>query len=267
MPEKYLAAFLLGVFFILAPFQAGFACSKASDQQDNGGARGFQTAAITWENSYQKDGSTVIPGSVMTDSGRVTLRWILLPNRTTRLVSVVTPGAGERPPVETPLYLLLRQDGTTAVFQEWFPLVNTFAPPELRAIAVVKTEELFAVTGVNSPPVHQMGARTAKITWDGTVTKNEVQYVGGAVQTEFGQINIYWKVDGMPQLITLDAPGAGEMPPQEAKLYLWHDKTNAVTMILQVRAPLLNQGGPSYLWPLVTVSTDDLMDGLKKANR
>ena len=96
---------------------------------------------------------TALPGWVRADFGRFEFRWLIAPDGNARLATLEPAGSGEIPPMEKELWPLVLDGGATALFQEWFPLLNVKAPTILRLIVVVSTKELFSVLpGTKVPP-------------------------------------------------------------------------------------------------------------------
>lgn len=232
-------------------------------------AAGDQVKNITWRASYDKDNVKMVPGSVQADFGGFNFQWVIYSDGTGKLVTWNFLGAGELPPVQVNLYLLGKEDGTTVLFRQWAAPANHSAPAEIRPIVTVKTEELFSVfDGVDSIPVKTMNNQEQGVKWEPSFKNDGIRYISGAIAADYGRLSIYWKIetDGTYRLFTTEALGAGELSLREVPLYLWHDRVTGITVLCQERKPLLNQGGPTYLWPLVSVKTSDLMEGINKAN-
>jgi hypothetical protein len=254
-------AMLLMLFLILVLTVIALPCQAKSGRILD------DCSKISWQPAFRENGATVIPGSLQTGFGRFEFRWVVVPKGTAKLVTLESPGAGELPLREKKLFLWVRKDHETILFQEWLPLANGKEPRTIRPIAKVRTNELFSVLPKKQlPPASALSQRQSYITWGNEYSKNSVWYLPGSLKASFGTLNIYWRKESarIPELITLESPGAGELPLREISLYLWNDEQTNTSTIFQERQPLLNQDSTTYLWPLVTVKTDELMAGFRQ---
>lgn len=252
--------FLVLVFLIVISTSGKLSCNenRVSPKTNN-------PADITWQNSFRENGVTVIPGSVQTNFGRFELRWVIGAGGRARLATLESPGVGEMPPVEKKIFIFPRDNGTTLLFQEWFPLLNEKRPSTLKMITSVPTGQLFSVLpGEMRPPVAAIGMTTQPIQWGKKYQRYGSQYLPGKLKTSFGWREIFWKkkTGRIPELITLETPSAGARPPLESRLYPWLDETGD-TVIFQERSARFNQDSTPYLWPLAKVQTAELMLGFR----
>lgn len=228
------------------------------------GGRPGMTAKISWHQALQENGTTIIPGSVRTDVGLFEIRWIIPAKGIARLVMMEPSDSGELPPHEKKLFIWVEKPNRVVIFQERFPLANVREPVTIRPVVAVSTKDLFSVLPKTKlPPVAKPDKTPKAITWESLYTKGDTLYLPGSLQASFGRLNIYWrkKGNGIPEFITLESRGSGELPPREVSLYIWKDEPKGFSTLFQERYPLLNQGLTSYLWPLAVVRTDELMDG------
>lgn len=233
---------------------------------------GFSTVSkkkISWQEPYKKKDMTIITGSVQADFGKFELRWIIDADKKARLITLESPGAGELPPIEKKILLMVYKDGITHLFQEWYPLLNVKEPYTIRLITSVSTADLFSVLPASKlPPVSPVIKKTQHIIWGKVYSKNGIQYLQGMLKASFGTLNILWKKEAgrIPQLITMESPGAGELPPIESKLLPWMDETTGTALICQERQPQLNEEYTPYLWCLAKVKTSELLSGFNRLN-
>jgi hypothetical protein len=257
-------AVLTPLFLMFAFIFMMFSCDAENGENWFGGI-----SKISWHPAFQENGLTIIPGFLKTDFGGFEVSWVVGPNRTARLVTLESPGAGELPLRQKKLFLWFAERRATVLFQEWPPMVNVKEPVTIRPIVKVSTIDLFSVLPkAKLPPISKLNNEPQPITWDRSYGKKGVQYLPGSLQASFGRLNIYWKKEagGIPELITLESPGAGELPPQEVRLYIRMDEKTGLSTIFQERQPLLNQGLTSYLWALATVRTGELMTGFRRVD-
>jgi hypothetical protein len=257
-------AMLTPLFLMVAFIFMMFSCDAESGGDGSGGI-----SKISWHPVFQENGLTIIPGFLKTDFGGFEVRWVVGPNRTARLVTLESPGTGELPLRQKKLFLWFAERRATVVFQEWPPMVNVKEPVIIRPIVKVSTADLFSVLPkMKLPPAAKVNKEPQPITWGRSYGKKGARYLPGLLQASFGRLNIYWKKEagGIPELITLESPGAGELPPRQARLYIRMDEKTGLSIIFQERQPLRNQGLTSYLWPLATVRTGELMAGFRQVD-
>jgi hypothetical protein len=224
-------------------------------------------AKIIWQKPFQENSTTIIPGSLRTGSGLLEIRWIIPAKGIARLITMESSGSAELPPREKRLLLWVGKSNSTVLFQKQFPLANIKEPVMIRPVVAVSTKDLFSVLPKTKlPPVAKPDKTPKTITWESLHTKGDTLYLPGSLQASFGRLNIYWrkKGTGIPELITLESRGSGELSSREVSLYIWKDEKQGFSTLFQERYPLLNQGLTSYLWPLAVVRTDELMDGFQK---
>lgn len=224
---------------------------------------------VLWQPAFEQNGNRIIPGLIKTNSGAIQIKWVIDIHGNAKLVTLIALGAGELPPREQRLLpMVLENEETTLLFQEWFPAMNVKEPSQIRIIAAVPTTDLFLVLNTAKPPsVSLKGQKPQTINWENSSVKNGITYLPGNIKAPFGTLNIAWKKEEgrIAELISFKAPGAGELPPVESKLYLWKDSSKT-TVICRERRPQLNQSYVSYLYPLVKVKSSKLMDGFKRLN-
>lgn len=231
------------------------------------GGRLEATKKISWHPAFQENGATIIPGSVQVDFGRLEIRWIIPAKGIARLVTMEPSGSAELPPREKKLLLWAGKRGSIVLFQEWLPLLNVKELAVIRPVVTVSTTDLFSVLPKTKlPPVAKLDKTPQTIAWERSYVKGDTMYLPGSLRASFGRLNIYWRKRsaGIPELITVESSGSGELPPREVRLYIWADEKDGSSTIFQERQPLLNQGITSYLWPLATVRTDELMAGFRQ---
>ncbi len=229
--------------------------------------RSEDSREISWQKSFKENGMTIIPGSVQIDSIRFEFRWMIAADEEAKLVTLESDGSAELPLLEKKILFLVLENGITLLFQEYFPLADRKEPYTIILIATVSTIELFSVLpDTKLPPSSPLIIKTSSIRWGEVFQKKNVQYLEGSLTASFGTLNIFWKkaAGRIPELITIESPGAGELPPVESRLIPWIDETSATTVICQERYPQLNQEFISYLWCLASVKTDELMFGFKR---
>jgi hypothetical protein len=259
---------ICGLFFLVFLYSSCFSngCHEGAENNRDKSASAT-TAAITWEKSVSEKGRTIIPGSLQADFGRFEFRWIITAEGKTKLVFLEPVGSAELTPIEKNILLLADETGNTLLFQEWFPLSDSKEPASLNLIAAVSTKELFSVlTPEKQPPTAPIIKHTAHISWGDTYRNKGATYLRGTVPVSFGTLNILWKkkAQSIPLLITEETPAAGELPPSEAPLAFWTDKTAGISLICQERHPQLNQKFIRHLWPLAKVKTEELLEGLRR---
>lgn len=268
--KKKISLFFMFFSLILFPvFILSVADSKDSKNINSKFIQDY-ISKITWQKPYKDNNDTIIIGSVKAGFGKFEFRWIIRHDETVKIITLESSGSGELPPMEKKILLLVLDTGNTILFQEWLPLVNVKEPYAIRPIAKVSTSDLFSLLPkVKTPPTSTINQKIYKVKWSKTFLKNEIKYLQGAVKASFGTLNIYWKKgkEHPLELITLESPGAGELPLMEMKLFPWMDESKGITIIFQERMPQLNQGNISYLWPLTAVKTSDFISGFKRLNK
>lgn len=228
-----------------------------------------QKGNVVWQTDFEQNGNRIIPGLIKTNSTTIQIRWVIDNKGKSKLSALNTLGTGELSPVEQKIFpMILENEETTLLFQEWLPEMNVKEPSQIRIIAAVSTSDLFsALISAKPPAVNLKGQKANTIYWEKLFIKNGITYFPGSIKAQFGMVNIAWKKEKneVPELISFEALGAGELPPVESKLYLWKDSSKT-TIICQERHPQLNQKYISYLYPLIKVKTSKLMDGFKCLN-
>ncbi len=262
----------ISVIFILVFITSVFSAMAGSPDQDfTKHLRHLKKNKIVWQAPHEEKGRIVKTGAVAADFGRFEFQWILEPEKKTiRLVTIEAPGAGELPAEEKKVLPLVVNSGVTILFLEWPPLLHSKKPYTIRAVAGVSTADLFsALPELKKPPSAPEMKTPRSIVWNNITVRKGVQYLEGAVKASFGTLDLYWKKEEgrVPELVTIEAPGAGELPPVEAKLLPWMDEGSGLTIICQERRPQLNESFPAYLAGLVMVKTADLMAGFDRLNQ
>ncbi|MCL6589421.1 MAG: hypothetical protein K6U80_05640 [Firmicutes bacterium] len=247
--------------------------NRISPKSDGQSERG-----ILWQKPVREKGVTIIPGAALTDFGRLELRWII-GDRETRLVTLEAPGAGELPPLERPIFLLVRDNGVTLLFQEWVPLANENKPVTVRDLVSVDTNDLFSVLpGKRVPPEAQISRKIIPIKWGRMYQKNGVQYLPGKLGGPWpsGRRDIYWmkKPGRIAGLFSPEDRGNGVRnmaaprdSNDDARLFLWLDGMNGATVLFLEDSLETNQGNISYLWPFAVVETTQLLSGFNEVQR
>jgi hypothetical protein len=273
MPKKFLYfMFPLALFIALGmSFSTVFSKDENSSMDKRIGPKSDNQGGVSWQKPIQQKGLTIIPGSAQASFGRLELRWIIGPGTKARLVTLESPGAGEMPPLEKKIFVLVRDDGTTLLFQEWIPLANQKKPVTIRDIVSVGTNELFSVLpGKGVPPEAPISKKIPSIHWGRQYQRNGVQYLPGELNTSwFGRQNIYWmkKSGRIPELYSPEnqkQDSRNEAAPGDSKLYLWLDEMNGATGLFLENGPETRNGNTSYLWPFAVVDTDQLISGFQE---
>ncbi|NLG84160.1 MAG: hypothetical protein GX493_06055 [Firmicutes bacterium] len=219
---------------------------------------------IAWQKPFVVDGLTIIPGSVRSAHGTFAFRWVIDRDGGARLTTTVPFGAGELPPREIDLFPLIRKDGMTLLFQEWFPLVNVREPSTIRIVAKVATAELFSVlpTGQHLPAENISKKRQA-IAWGTRQERDGIEYLPGRVETSLGSMEIVWKKEPghLPELVLSEPPKAEGLPPGEVRLYPWMEGAIDTTFVFRKAPPRVDGASIMRLQYLVTVRTTELLAG------
>jgi len=259
----------LNVFFIFAIYSL-LIFTACSENRINDSTNSIlktvagNTMKIIWQPQKKMKDKTVIPGSSKADFGKFEFRWIINPDGKARLVTMEPAGSAELPLIEKRIMPLVLPDGSTLLFQDWLPLLNEKKTSSIRLITRVSTSELFSVFPVvKVPPSSAIGKTVNQVLWGIVCVKNDVKYLPGSTKVPSGSLNILWKKRGagIPELVTEESPGAGELPAVERKLLIWIDETSGITYICKEQFPLLDQGYCSYLQCLTAVKTDELLKG------
>ncbi|MBN2353073.1 MAG: hypothetical protein JXD23_10930 [Spirochaetales bacterium] len=211
---------------------------------------------ISWWAKRSENGMTIIPGSVGADATRLEFRWTI----DARGTAALTTAAGEK------IFPLVLTGGTAMLFTEK-PPAGTGTPRSLRPAATVSTSDLFSVVPPGkTPPASTLPETAGPITWGGKHARGGAEYREGSVKVSFGTFTFYWKKSGgrAPELVSLDEPGSGELPPVETRLLPWSDEATGVTYIFREWHPLLNQAYVSSLRCPAAVKTDELLAGLPR---
>lgn len=220
-------------------------------------------AAIAWQPARVEKGATELPGTVPADFGTFELRWVIGPQVNARLVTREPAGSAELPLMEKELWPLVLEGGVTAVFQEWFPLLNANEPTTARLIVVVKTADLFSVLADGrTPPEERLARGLAAIRWAGVSEAASARRVRGTT----GEFELSWErmARRAPELVgrRLSTIGQGGLP--ELRLIPWMDASVGNAMIL-MKVPAPEAGGAAaHLAPLVTVNTEELLRGFDR---
>ncbi|MGE5605514.1 MAG: hypothetical protein ACM3YE_07480 [Bacteroidota bacterium] len=263
MHKEFYYTMLAGVLFFIFVFGG---LTFGAKQAEN---RVFLSGRISWRSPYMENDMKIIPGWVRVNSGKLEFRWTINQDGIARLEAIKNTNAGKKFAIDKQIFLLVRDDGKTLLFQKQSPLVNVNEPSTMLLIVAVSTKDLFSVLPKTKiSPMSVIKQQTQPITWGKEFVKKDIRYLPGSLKASFGTLNIYWKkeVNRNPELITMKSPGAGELPPNESSLYLWVDELTGNTVIMQERQPQLNKEFAPYLLPLAVVNTDDLMARLKQTN-
>jgi hypothetical protein len=123
----------------------------------------------------------------------------------------------------------------------------------------------FTATGLASGPAlptPPKEEKTAMISWQTAYGARESRIIPGTVQAVNGSFPIRWIVgNGNPRLVTLESPGAGELPPVERRL-MFLCEANGRTLLLKEWFPLLNVKQPVTIRVMATVPTAELFQVL-----
>jgi hypothetical protein len=273
--------------FVFALFMLSVSCSSNSslNKSDNTepkksnenpkveGSRiapGLENAnKITWEKPRKEKESASFSGSAKASFGTFNFKWNVDPKGTTQLTTLESSGSGELPPKEKKIFLQIRDNGTTRLYQEWYPLVNVKKPVILKYIVDVPTVELFSLLPeVKLPAGIVESASDQKIQpikWGKTFKQNNIQYLPCNALLS-GKLNIFWekKANQFPELIAVENYKQGMMTPK-SKLYLLIDDSNNTTILLLEKQFQSSQGNIPYLFPVTTVKTDELISGFNSA--
>lgn len=226
---------------------------------------------ISWQQPFNSDGATLIPGAVRTANGSLRFYWKIDADGRMSLVILTAAGGGELPPREERLLLLARENGTAVLFQEWFPLANVRKPPTIRPVATVSTRDLFSVlpAGVAPPPAPPLPRKAARIEWRPIIDRDGIRYLTGLARNGRETVEIAWrKAPGRrPELVMLAPFEAGELPPVPIKLYIWDGQARGIAALCLERQHLLNQKFVPSLQCLARVRTAELMSGFERADR
>jgi hypothetical protein len=216
--------------------------------------------AVNWQGPVQGNNATVIPGVVRAPFGAFELRWMVEPAGKARLAYLDPAGSAELPLMEKSILILNNRDGTTALFQEWFPLLNDKKPSRLNEIAVVSTSSLFSVVaGSESPPAFSLGGSTRSIRWGQPSTVDGVKYRKGLAKAATGTIALAWRTasSGGAELYLMSDSRADAGKGDATRLYLWiHDEAQTAEL-LRVEPWRVN-----VLRPVITVPLKSLLSGL-----
>jgi hypothetical protein len=192
--------------------------------------------------------------------GAFELRWMVEPMGKARLAYLDPAGSAELPLMEKGILILNSRDGTTALLQEWFPLLNDKKPPRLNEIAVVSTSSLFSVvTGSESPPAFSIDGSTRSIRWGEPSTVDGVKYRKGLAKAAAGTIALAWRTasSGGSELYLMSDFRADAGKGDATRLYLWiHDEARTA-ILLRVESWRVD-----VLRPVITVSMKSLLSGL-----
>lgn len=100
---------------------------------------------ITWYAPYYREGHTFYPAVIRTSFGTFTVAWKISEGGFRTLVTFESASA-KFSPSEIQLHLLRdASNGFTTIYREIMPLNNSFEPPLLKTMAVVKTTELESI--------------------------------------------------------------------------------------------------------------------------
>ncbi|MBN2625449.1 MAG: hypothetical protein JXA95_02195 [Spirochaetales bacterium] len=211
---------------------------------------------------WTETGNEHIDGWLLSESGRFELSWKKKESSQPLLMTRLDGGSGEAPTYDLPLYILNPNDDISIVFRLFEPLLNSDMPAELRLVAAVSGEELYSAAGSGyAPYISSPRSAAQRIGWkESPEVKNEISYFCGTVRSESGKLNIYWKerAGHSPELVTLESPGAGELPPEDKTVFIWKDRKRGLSFLFSLFHPLLNQKGVTALSFMGCVETDDL---------
>ncbi len=227
-----------------------------AEKEGEGPSRKGEARKISWQAKRAASGATVIPGVVGTGAGRFEFRWVI----DARDAAALETPAGNK------VRLFASPDGVSLLFTEKIPPPGEKTPIAVALAATVFTDDLFSVLApAKKPPASPLAGKAGFVSWGGVQTRGGARYREGTVQASFGKLVFYWKTAAgrSPELVTLEAPGAGELPPAESRLFPWFDGAKGVTFIFQERFPLLNQAFAPSLLCLAAVKTQDLTAGLE----
>ena len=98
---------------------------------------------LLWGEISMKKGANFLPGTLSASFGKLNILWKKTGSGVPALILEESLGAGELPPVESPLYAWMEESsGTTMIFQQRQAQLNQKFVPHLWALARVKTDEL-----------------------------------------------------------------------------------------------------------------------------
>jgi hypothetical protein len=227
-------------------------------------------SGITWEKSFQKVGRTVTPGSAQADFGRFNFYCYLDPDGQGSLVTTEPRGGGELPLKTKKLFILINDNRSATLLQEWVPLAGSKQPVKLKPIVTVNSVQLFAVLPKpDLPSVDGQVNRISFISWGKMQFKGKICYLPGKLKLKSGAVELFWQVASgqTPKLFISNHPGAGELPAREQKLYLADNSLTKTTTLYQERQPLAHQKSTACLWPVATVKTHQLLAKLAKMQK
>lgn len=228
-------------------------------------APGLQPASNnTIQKPVKKEQKIIYSGSVKAGFGTFNYRWIVKPDGTTELTTLESAGSGDLPAKEKKLFIRINKDGTTKIYQEWFPLLNEKKPLALKYIVDVKTTELFsAFSNMKLPndPSGSLSQKVQSIKWNKIFIKNNIKYLPGNINNITDYINIAWKKNNnhSPELIAFVKDGTN------LKIYILINDLNNTSKLFMEKYFKSDHGRIPYLSYIATVSNNDLMKGFKSA--
>jgi hypothetical protein len=258
-------------FTLLVTFAFSSGCVSGAQAAPQPDARGFEmpaAKAIAWEPVRQEKETTEISGSVRADFGTFELWWVIEKQGSARLVTREPSGSAELPLMEKQLWPLVFEGGLTAIFQEWYPLVNVKAPTTVRLIVTVPSKELFsAFSDGLVPPEERLPKKLLALRWDGATDDDGVRRVRGVIWENTKGFALLWerRVGRQPALVGEAASRTGKGEPLASRLIPWVDEHAGNTMILEAVASPEGGGTLPHLIPLFVVNTKDLMRGFDQA--
>jgi hypothetical protein len=276
MSAKYNFVILVTVFLVLlisctsvnteSKIADGKKSSGKSKLESNRIAPGIKDSnKVTWQKQIKEKQETIYSGSAKTSFGTFNFKWNVNLKGSTELTTLVSSGSGELQPKEKKIFIQIRNNGTTKLFQEWFPLFNEKKPITLKYISDIPSAELFSafkdVKLPNESVDWASDQKTQSIQWGKNYIQNHIQYLPGSVTASFGKLNIAWekKANQSPVLVAL------EKNQINLKLYiLMNEKNNSSELFLEKQFNS-NQGSIPYLYYLTKVKTDELIAGFKSA--
>jgi hypothetical protein len=223
------------------------------------------TNKITGEKPRKEKEPASFSGSAKAGFGTFNFKWNVDPKGTTKLATLESSGSGELPPKEKKIFLQIRNDGTTRLYHEWYPLVNVKKPVTLKYIVDVPTAELFSLLPEVKIPAGIVESTSDQkiqpIAWGKTFKQNNIQYLPCNAVSAW-KLNIFWekKTNQFPELIAVENYKQQNMT-SKSRLYLLIDENNNTTILFMEKQFQSTQGNIPYLLPVATVKTDELISG------
>jgi hypothetical protein len=271
MPEKtvYFIKHFLPVIIIFC--MTDLSCFKNADADSkNIRTSAVKTKSISWHRPVKEKNRTVIPGSVMTDSGILEFRWVLDRKGMPALSTLKLPSSTELSPEESRILPLFLSDGSAILFLERHPLLDRPGPSLIVNTVIVTAEDLLSVlSGDRRVQSYPPLGNAEIVTWGKVFVKNDVFYLQGNTKNSSGSVNLHWKKKNAEnaELVLVERPGAGELPPVEIMLYIWINEKTGTAVICRENFPLIGRGTISSLAVMAVVKLNDLINGFMTINR